>query len=62
LPQIIGYVGYNFVAMQVFSLWFCWFVDFSLVHCLALLNVFVEAEACCLAVGHQDYSRAFLVT
>jgi hypothetical protein len=39
--------------MHGFSLWFCWFVDFRLVQCVAVLNVFVGTEACCLSVGHR---------
>jgi hypothetical protein len=37
-------MGYCAVAMHVFVLWFCWFVDFSLVQCVAVLNVFVGAK------------------
>jgi hypothetical protein len=58
---IVGHMGYCAVAMHMFGLWFCWFVDFSLVHCVAVLNVFVGAEACCLVVGQQqqDFCRIF---
>jgi hypothetical protein len=52
LRLILGYVGYQPVAMHMFALWFCWFVDLSLVWCVVLLNVFVGAEACCLVVSH----------
>jgi hypothetical protein len=33
------------VTMHMFSLWFCWFVDFSSGSYVAILNVFVGAEA-----------------
>jgi hypothetical protein len=44
--------------MHMFS---CGFVDFSLVHCVAFLNV-VGAEATCMTVGHLQSVRnnAFL--
>jgi hypothetical protein len=32
-------VGYHVVAMHVFGSWFRLFVDFSLVQCVAVLNV-----------------------
>jgi hypothetical protein len=31
-------------------------VDFSLVQCVAVLNVFVGVEAFCLAVSHHGHS------
>jgi hypothetical protein len=40
--------------MHLFGLWFCWccwFIDFPLVQCVAVLNVFVGAEPCCLVVA-----------
>jgi hypothetical protein len=46
-------MGYHAVAMHMFGVWFCWFVDFSLVQCAAVLNVSAGAEACCLAIGHH---------
>jgi hypothetical protein len=30
------------------------FVDFALVHCVAVLNVFVVVEACCLLVAEEN--------
>jgi hypothetical protein len=62
LPQtILGYKGYRAVAMHVFGL-FCWFVDFSVVQSVAVLKIFVGAEACCLAVGHHGHLwQVFLI-
>jgi hypothetical protein len=37
----------------MFALWFCCFLDFSVVQSVAALNVFVGAEACCLVIGHN---------
>jgi hypothetical protein len=48
-------MGYCAVTMHMFGL-FCWFVDFSVVQCVAVLKVFVAAEACCLAVSHNGHS------
>jgi hypothetical protein len=50
-------VGYRAVAMHAFGLWFTWFVDFSLVQCVAVLNVFVGAKACCLSVVHHGHVK-----
>jgi hypothetical protein len=41
--------------MHVFGLWFYWFDDFPLDQCVAVLNVFVEAGACCSAVSHHGH-------
>jgi hypothetical protein len=41
--------------MHVFALGFCWFVDLSLVRCVAVLNVFVGVEAFCSAVSHHGH-------
>jgi hypothetical protein len=35
---------------------FCWFVDLPLVRCVAVPDVFVGEEACCLPVGHRGHS------
>jgi hypothetical protein len=37
-------VAYRTVAMDVFDLWFNWFVDFPLVQYMAVLSVFVGME------------------
>jgi hypothetical protein len=51
LQIILRYVGYRLVAKHEFDLWFCRFADFSLVWCVAVMNVFAGREACCLAVS-----------
>lgn len=52
---ILGDMGYRAVAMNVFGLWFCWFVDFCMIQVVAVLIVFVGVGACCLAVGHHGH-------
>jgi hypothetical protein len=42
---LLGYMVYRAVDMQVFGSWFCWFVDFPLDQCVAVLNVFRGTEA-----------------
>jgi hypothetical protein len=49
-------VGYQAVAMHVFALWFSWFVDLSLVRCVAVLIAFV-AEETILMAGHHGSSQ-----
>jgi hypothetical protein len=44
-------MGYHAVAMHVF----CLFLDFPLVQCVAVLNVFVGTEALCLVVGSRFF-------
>jgi hypothetical protein len=43
LGLILGYVGQQAVAMHVFALWFCWFVDLSSL-CVSGLNVLLDPE------------------
>jgi hypothetical protein len=50
---ILGYMGYHTITVKVFGL--VWFVDFSVVQCVAVLKVFVGGEACCLAVSHNSH-------
>jgi hypothetical protein len=47
---------YHAIAMYVFSLWLCWFVDFYLVRCMAVLNVFICVAAPYLVVSHCGYA------
>jgi hypothetical protein len=43
---ILSYVGFLAFAMHVFGLWICLFVEFCMIQCVAVLNVFVGVEAC----------------
>jgi hypothetical protein len=53
----IELVSYHAVVIYVvFSLWLCWFVDFYLVQCMAVLNVFVCVAAPYLVVSHCGYA------
>jgi hypothetical protein len=57
LGLILNYVGKQAVPMHLFALWFYCLLDIFWARCMAVLNVFVGAEPCCLTVDHYGHSR-----
>jgi hypothetical protein len=44
---------YSIFAYQMLQ--FCWYFGFSLLHCVAVLNISVAAAALCWLVSHYGY-------